>query len=185
MAATLFFFMTPEDEQVLLRQLETRAFEVYPEIFDADFIPFAASAENQPLLDESACASACYLHLPAAGEAVARVLRRGPNAGRLELDEVASAVFHYERSLIDEDGALRSGRLWAELVAVGDKTRRERKPDLLHVAFEEIRTYFKRRAVHSNPPGFFIGPDAARKAKAGGLTLREAGRKGGRFVPHR
>ncbi len=180
MAATLFFFMTPEDEQAFLRQLAPRAFEAYPEVFDANFTAFAIGAESQPALVESAY----YLHLPQAGDAIARTLRRGPNAGRMELDEVASAVFHYERSIADGAGELRSGRLWAELVAVGDKAHRARKPDLLHVAFEEVRAYFKRRYVRSNPPGFFIGPDAARQAKAG-LTLREAGRKGGRFVPHR
>lgn len=180
MAATLFFFMTPEDEQAFLRQLEPRAFEAYPEIFPPHFTALPVSAEGQDALVESAY----YLHLPKAGDAIARTLRRGPHAGQLALDEVASAVFHYERSLLDEAGELRSGRLWAELVAVGDKAHRARKPDLLHVAFEEVRAYFKRRYARSNPPGFFIGPDAARKAKSG-LLLRESGRKGGLYVPHR
>ena len=180
MAATLFFFMTPEDERAFLRQIEPRAFEAYPEIFDPSFEPIAVNADCQPQLIESAY----YLHLPLAGDAVARTLRRGKNTGMLEIDEVASAVFHYERSLIDEAGELRSGRLWAELVAVGDKAKRERKPDLLHVVFEEVRAHFKRRYIRSNPPGFFIGPDAARRHKSG-LLLREAGRKGALHVPHR
>ena len=181
MAATIFFFMAPEDERAFLRQLAPRGFVAYPEISDPDFTPIPIDDGAQPLLTESAY----YLHLPAAGEVFGRAIRRGRTAGRMEIDEVASAVFHYQRSLIDEEtGELRSGRLWAELVAVGDKLHRQRKADLLHVAFEEVRALMKRRFVRSDPPGFFIGPDAVRQAKAG-LVLREEGRKGGVFRPHR
>ncbi len=181
MAATIFFFMTPEDERAFLRQLAPRGFEAYPEISDPGFTPIPIDGDAQPLLDEGAY----YLHLPSAGEVFGRTLRRGRNAGRMEIDEVASAVFHYQRSLMDEEtGELKSGRLWAELVAVGDKLHRERKADLLHVAFEEIRTFMKRRFVRSDPPGFFIGPDAVRQAKSG-LVLREDGHRGGVFRPHR
>lgn len=181
MAATIFFFMTAEDEKAFFRLLEPRGFQFYPEFSDADYQPVAVNAGLRDTLDEPSG----YLHLPEAGEVYGRTIRRGPNAGMMEVDEVASAVFHYERSLVDEEtGELRSGRLWAELVAVGDKLKRERKPDLMHVVFEEIRAFMKKRYVHSNPAGFFIGPDAARKCKAG-LVLREAGRKGGVFTTHR
>ena len=181
MAATIFFFMTDEDEKAFFRLLEQRNFQIYPEISDPDYEPEAVTPEMQPSLTEDAY----YLHLPEAGQVFGRVIRRGKNAGMMELDEIASAVFHYERSRLDgETGELRSGRIWAELVAVGDKMRRDRKPDLLHVVFEEVRSFMKKRYIRSDPPGFFIGPDAGRKAKAG-LVLREAGRKGNLYSPHR
>lgn len=181
MAATIFFFMTEEDERGFFRLLAQRNFQIYPEISDPGYEPEAVTPELQPSLTEEAY----YLHLPAAGQVFGRVIRRGRNAGMMELDEIASAVFHYERSLMDaETGELRSGRIWAELVAVGDKMRRDRKPDLLHVAFEEVRAFMKKRYIRSDPPGFFIGPDAARKAKSG-LKLRSSGRKGELYSPHR
>ena len=54
MAATLFFFMTPEDERAFLRQIEPRAFEASPEIFDPSFEPIAVNADCQQELIESA-----------------------------------------------------------------------------------------------------------------------------------
>jgi hypothetical protein len=179
MAATLFFFMAPEDEVAFFRALENRHYELYPEAFDPDYQPLLATAENVAKLTDDSY----YMLLPEAGEPVARMLRRGPNAGRMEIDEVGSPVIHIDRSM-EIDGELRSGRLWAELVAVGDKTHRERKAAVLQVAFEELRTYFKKRFHHSDPSGFFIGPVAGRRFKEG-LPLREAGRKGGLVKPHR
>lgn len=179
MAATLFFFMAPEDEVTFFRALERRHFELYPEAFDPDYKPLVASAANLKLMTEDSY----YMLLPEAGEVVARVIRRGPNARRMELDELASPVIHIDRS-VEIDGELRSGRLWAELVEVGDKSHRQRKADVLHVAFEEMRTYFKKNGHHSDPSGFFIGMAAARRYKAG-TPLRAAGRKGELVKPYR
>ncbi len=179
MASTLTYFMTPEDELAFLRELEKWKFEVYPEVVDPRYKPFFATAENQGLLvDES-----YYLAMPEAGDAKARTIKRGKNAGMLEIEEVGSPVFHFERSL-ELDGELRSGRIWGELEVVGDRKMKMRKPDLLRVAFEGMRDYFKRRYHRSNPPGIFVGPQAARRANQG-LVLREAGRKGELYKVHR
>jgi hypothetical protein len=179
MANTLSFFMAPEDEAAFLRALEPERLTLYPEIYEPSFEPFPAAAESAGLLS----GEAYYLALPAAGELVLRQLKRGPHAGLLEIDEISSPVFHFERSLmVDEE--LRSGRIWAELDAVGDRQHRLTKPDLMRSVFDRMRTHFKKRYRRSQPLGFFVGQMAARRA-AEGLALREAGRKGVRVIPYR
>jgi hypothetical protein len=119
-----------------------------------------------------------------AGEPVGRIVRKGPHKGMQEIDEIRSPVLHLERSQIDEDGQLRSGRLWAELEALGDRQRLLAKPDLLRSVFEKVRDFFKKTYRRSNPQGFFVGPHAARRTSQG-LLLREAGRKGELVVPYK
>lgn len=172
MPSTLFYFMLPEDELSFLRDIEKHKFEVYPEASEPGYQPFLASATRAADFKDPAY----YFGVPAAGEMVARVIKRGKDAGLYELDETRSPVFHYERSLF-EDGELRSGRLWAELEVIQDPNRRDTKPDLMRAMFEDMRTFFKKRFRRSKPTGFFVGPHAARKAHEG-LLLREAGRKG-------
>lgn len=181
MASTISYFLLPEDELTFLRALEPHRLEVYPEVFDASYRPFAAGAETAERLS----ADAYYLALTAAGEAVGRQIRRGPHAGLLEIDEIASPVLHYERSLFDAEGELRSGRLWTELEVVGDRQKRLHKPDLMRSVFEDIRDWFKKRCHRSKPNGFFVGRAAARRVTSEGLQLREAGRKGERVVPYK
>lgn len=179
MASTLTYFMTPEDERAFLRELEKWRLEVYPEVIDPQYQPFLATAENHELFTDEAY----YLALSEAGDPIARSIKRGRNAGMLEIEEVGSPVFHFARSL-KEGSELRSGRIWADLEAVAGRKMEMRKPDLLRVAFEEMRSYFKRRYHRSNPPGIFIGPHAARQANQG-LKLREAGRKGDLYKVYR
>lgn len=180
MANTLSFFMTPEDELAFLRMLEPLALQAFPEACDPHFDPFRASPANASKFT----ADAYYLLLTEAGDPVLRAIKRGPHAGMLEIDEIRSPVVHWERSLLDEDGQLRSGRLWAELEAVGDRQHQLRKPDLLRARFEELRSFFKKRFMRSKPVGHFIGPVAARRAREG-LVLREAGRKGELVVAYK
>jgi len=179
MANTVSYFLLPDDETAFLRSLEPHRLEVYPEVFEASYRPFVASAQSFGALS----ADAYYLALPAAGEPVGRRIRRGPHVGLLELDEVASPVLHYERSLFDAEGQLRSGRLWTELEAAGDRQKRLVKPELMRGVFEAICSWFKKRCLHSKPKGYFIGHAAARRVRAEGLVLREAGRKGIAVVP--
>jgi hypothetical protein len=178
MANTLSFFMDKDDEVAFLRALEKHRLEIYPEAIPAGYRPLLAG----PSSAESLVQDAYYLALP--DEAIAvRVIKRGPFAGCSEIDEVRSPVLHYARSLPDETGELRSGRLWVELEATGDRQRLGGKSDLLRVAFEDARAFFKRRFRRSTPAGFFVGPVAARKANEG-LALREAGRKGELVRPY-
>lgn len=179
MASTLSFFMTPEDELAFARALEPLQLEVYPEVSEKGYRPFLIGAGTVASLTEDAY----YLAAPAAGELVAREVRRGPHKGMLEIDEVRSPVMHYERSRMEE-GELRSGRLWAELEILGDRQHLLSKPDLLRQVFERLRSHFKKHFHHSRPVGFFVGPHAARRAH-GGLVLREAGRKGGVIAPYK
>lgn len=179
MANTLLFFFTDEDEVAFFRALEPLDFEVYPEVSPKGYQPFKATAANAAKLEDEAY----YLAAPQFGELVCREVRKGPHRGMLELDEIRSPVVHYERSRMDEEGELRSGKLWAELDVAGDRQKLAKKPDLLRTAFDRIRTYLK-KLHHSEPAGFFIGHHAARKAKEG-LVLREAGRKGETVVPYK
>ena len=179
MASTVSYFFLPEDELAFLRALEPHHLEVYPEAFEERYRPFVAGAQTADKLT----ADAYYLLLPAAGEAVGRQIRRGPHRGLMEIDEIASPALHYERSLFDADGKLRSGRLWTELEVLGDRQKRLTKPDLMRSVFEEICGWLKKRCLRSKPSGFFIGHVAARRATSEGLLLREAGRKGECVVP--
>jgi hypothetical protein len=180
MATTIPYFMTPDDEKAFLRSVESLGFDVYPEASEHGYRPFRASGDNAELFTDEAY----YFALPTAGELIAREIRRGPHKGMLELDEVRSPVIHYARSLM-EDGELRSGRLWSELEATGDRQHLMTKPDLLRSVVDTIRTYFKKHYRHSKPAGYFIGPNAARKAAQEGLVLREAGRKGKVITPYK
>ncbi len=96
MAVTLSYFMLPEDELSFLRAVEALGLVVFPEAWPVGYRPFPADAEAAALLGEEAY----YLALPAAGEVVAREVRRGPQKGLLEIDEVRSPVVHFERSLL-------------------------------------------------------------------------------------
>jgi hypothetical protein len=178
MATTLQFFMTAEDEVAFLRAIEPVKFEVFPEAWPRDFRPFVACAGSAPLVTDDAY----YLALPSLGEMVTREIRRGPHKGMREVDEVRSPVMHWERSRVDEDGELRSGRIWAELEIAGDRQKLMTKPDLLRSAFDRLRAVFRKHYHHSDPAGFFVGPFASRRAHEG-LVLREAGRKGETVVP--
>ncbi len=179
MANTLEFFFTDEDEVAFFRSLEPLDFEVYPEVSPKGYRPFKATAANASRLVEEAY----YLAAPQFGELVCREVRKGPHKGMLELDEVRSPAIHYERSRLDEEGELRSGKLWAELEVLGDRQKLMTKPDLLRAAFDRLRGYLK-KLHHSQPTGFFIGHHAARRFKDG-LVLREAGRKGETVVPYK
>ena len=178
MANTLFFFMTDEDEVAFFRSLEPLAIVVYPEVSEKGYEPFPASAANASRLTEEAY----YLAMPQFGEMVSREVRKGPHKGMMELDEITSPVIHYQRSLVDEDGQLRSGKIWAELDVVGDRQKLMKKPDLLRGVFDRLRTHFKKHFHHSEPNGFFVGSVASRRAKEG-LVLRVAGRKGETVTP--
>ena len=97
----------------------------------------------------------------------------------LEIAEVPSPVFHYERSLLNDDGELVGGRLWAELEVTGAVDARDRgKPLALRRIFEDIHQFFRKSWRRSDPKGWWIGPAAAARAKSGRLFLREPGHKG-------
>jgi hypothetical protein len=171
MALQIRFFMAEEDERELLRRLERLALELWPELTEPSAQPEIASPAVV-LSDD-----AYYL---AAGDVVGNPIKKGPQRGRYRIDEVASPVIYFFRSRVDEDGELRSGYFWAETEAHGDQARLGGKSARFHAAVRELREFVTLRFRKSAPikgTTYFVGPAAARLAKAG-LALREEGRKG-------
>src|SRR5512138_3674342 len=111
MAATLRYFMLPEDERAFFRALARHEITLYPEIVPPDWVAPRASDEVVPSLDHDAY----YLAVERLAPVIVHTVKRGPDKGSLKIEEVPSPVFHYERSLRNEDGELVGGRLWAEL----------------------------------------------------------------------
>jgi hypothetical protein len=178
MADVLTFFMAPADEVAFFRALEPMGFSIVPEIVPAGWEPIRVSAPLAGELD----GQSYYLAAEALGPVEVRPIKRGPNRGSMEVDEIRSPVIHYERS-VREGEELRSGHLWAELVVSGDIHGNAGKSEAFRQLFERVRAYIK-RFRRSQPVGVWIGPAAARLAGTG-VKLREAGRKGELYRPFR
>jgi hypothetical protein len=174
MGATVHYFMLPEDERGLFRLLARRGVTVYPELVPPGFEPLAAGEDTPEKLD----GSAYYLALERLGPVIAHPIKRGPDQGLMKIEEVPSPVFHYERSVRNEDGELVAGRIWAELEIDDDPNSRKGKPYALKALFLEIQDFFKKSWRRSEPKGFWVGPHAATAWKRGELKLRESGHKG-------
>jgi len=160
--------MAPEDERDLLRRLERLQLELWPALSDPGF--------QAPLVTESSTLEDPSYYL-AAGDVIGYPIKKGPDRGRWAIDEVASPVIFWSRSLPDEDGELRSGSFWAETEAAGDNARTGGKPPRFHRVVKELAETIKSRYRKSSPVKgtiYFVGPAAARA----GLRLREEGRKG-------
>ncbi len=175
MPATVRYFMLPDDERALFRLLERREITVYPEVLPPGYAAFRADAGAVARL----LGEAYYLAAERLGPVVVRPVKRGPDRGMLEIEEVPSPVLHYERSLVAESGELVGGRLWAELDVTDDPGSRLGKPSGLRDLFDEIHRFFRKSFLRSDPKGWWIGPRAAAAAKREGLVLREPGHRGG------
>jgi len=165
MALQIRFFMAEEDERELLRRLERLELELWPERTETTAQPPVASPAVA-LEDD-----AYYL---AAGDIIGSPIKKGPNRGQYRIDEVVSPVIYFFRSRPDEDGELRSGYFWAETEAHGDQARLGGKSARFHAAVRELKEFVAQRFRKSAPvkgSTYFVGPAAARLAKAG-LTLR-------------
>ncbi len=168
MALQIRFFMAPEDERELLRRLAPLQLELWPSLSDPGFAA--------PLADERVALEEPSYYL-AAGDVIGYPIKKGRDRGRWKIDEVASPVIFFSRSLPDEDGELRSGCFWAETEAAGDNARTGGKPPRFHKVVRELTELIKSRYRKSSPVKgtiYFVGPAAARA----GLKLREEGRKG-------
>ncbi len=174
MAATVGYFMLPEDERSLFRQLARRELTMYPELIPPGHVPLRVEENAAAALDEPAY----YIAAERLGPVVVHRVKRGRGRGMLEIEEIPSPVFHYERSLRNEAGELVSGRIWAELDVTDDATDRRGKPRALRALFDEIHQLFRKSWRRSDPKGFWIGPHAAAAWKRGEIVLREAGHRG-------
>jgi hypothetical protein len=175
LALQIRFFMSPDDERELLRRLAPLQLELWPVLSDPGY--------SAPLVGEKIELSEPGYYF-AAGEVAGYPLKKGPDRGKWKIDEVASPVIYFSRSLPDEDGELRSGYFWAETEAAGDNSRLGGKPARFLRAVRELQELIKSRYRRSSPVKgaiYFIGPAAARL----GTLLREEGRKGERVQVYR
>ncbi len=178
MARHIRFFMSLEDERQFLDELVQFEMTIWPQLVPADHEGVKVTGALADTLTEPLY----YLALEQLGPVLANKIKRGPDLGKWRVDEVKSAVIQWERSIVDEDGQLRAGRIWAELKNSGDPLRRVQKNVRFEGIFRKMEDTLKKRARRSDPVGFFILPHAARLADQG-LVLREDGRKGGLVRP--
>ena len=174
MAATLHYFMLPEDERAVFRHLARRELTLYPELVPPGYVPLRLDEHAVEKLD----ASGWYIAAERLGPVIVHPVKRGPDKGMLAIEEVPSPVFHYERSVPNDAGELVAGRLWAELDVTDDVEDKRGKPLALKAIFEEIHHLFRKNWRRSDPKGFWVGPKAAAASKRRELVLREAGHKG-------
>lgn len=174
MAATLHYFMLPEDERALFRHLARRDLTLYPELIPPGHVPVRVDEHAVEKLD----GASWYIAAERLGPVVVHPIKRGPDKGMLEIEEVPSPVFHYERSVRNDAGELLGGRLWAELDITDDVEDKRGKPLALKSLFQEIHDLFRKNWRRSDPKGFWVGPHAGAAWKRGDLVLREAGHKG-------
>lgn len=180
MASTFEFVLAPEDENQIFELLSRYEMTVYPERFSAGYVaPKVAAGCLDGIEMES-----CYLAAENLGPLHLHVVKRGKAVGTSEIDENQSPVIHFNRCIIDEDGALRSGRMWMWLDIGGDARRNPAFPDALRKVWIQLRNYFLSRATKSQPDGYFIGPHAVEQHDKG-LVLKETGHRGRVLKPYR
>lgn len=177
MAHTLYYFMLPEDEVAVFRHLAHREITAYPELVPPGFTPVPVDEHAGKKLD----AEAWYLAVERLGPVIVHPIKKGPDRGMMKIEEVPSPVFHFERSVRNEQGELVGGRLWAELEVTDDPDDRRGKPRALKAIFEDVHQLFRKNWRRSDPKGYWIGPHAAAAWKRGDLVLREPGHKGRTF----
>jgi hypothetical protein len=173
-ASTVQLFLLPEDERALLRQLGRHGLTAYPELVAPGWEPPPVGERLAEVLG----GSAWYLAAERLGPVVAQPVKRGPDKGMLEIEEVPSPVFHFERSLRNEEGELVAGRIWVDLEGGDGSAGRPGKPYGLRRILEDLQAWCRRTLRRSDPKGWWIGPRAAEAWKRGELVLREAGHKG-------
>jgi hypothetical protein len=173
-AATLRYFLLPDDERALFRHLARHGLTVYPELVAPGWRAPRADETVLPALD----GPAYYLAAERLGPVVAHPVKRGPDRGMLRIQEVPSPVLHYQRSLPNQAGELVAGRLWVDLEGADAATSEPGKPYALRLIFEDLHSWCRKTLRRSDPKGWWVGPRAAQAWKRRELVLREEGHKG-------
>jgi hypothetical protein len=179
-ASLIRFIFAADDEVAFLRAIEGQGLQVYPVRVPPGWKPFTARPEAVAELPEEAL----YLAAVRVGPVQVDKVKRGPDKGAWRVDEVRSPVIYFERSRLNEDGELESGKLWAELDITPQTGRRDAAPELFRRTFQDVEAWFRRACRKSEPVGFWIGPHAARQFKEG-LVLRDAEPRGSVVRPYR
>jgi hypothetical protein len=180
MPTAIDIVFAPEDEAQLFEFLERFHLTVYPDRIPPGYSPFLVRRDTAARLVEPSY----YLAAEEVGPIQVRTVKKGRDRGATRIDETSSPVIHYDRSIKDELGQLRSGQLWTELNITGDVQRNSAFPDTYRRVWLQMREHLISRCHRSNPPGYLVGIQAARLARAG-LVLREAGRKGDLLEVHK
>ncbi len=181
MANTLFFFMAPDDEVAFFRMLERYVFDVYPRRVPPDYKGFRAAADAHPDLPEDDL----YLVASEIGAAAVDKVKRGPDKGYWRIDEVRSPVIYMQRSRLNEDGELLSGKLWAELDITPQTGRKSAADHRFRTFFLEIESWVKKNFRKGDPKDYWVGPRVARHVKEENLVLRIDAHRGGTVIVHR
>lgn len=179
MAEVIHFFFAPEDEELFFEFLARYGLELYPEFVPSGWEPLPVARGVGAGLTETGW----YLAAPRIGEVRLQPVKRGRHKGRWNIDETRSPVIHYERSFLDEDGVLRSGRLWAHLDIAGEVSRNA-PPEAFRSMWLQIREHLSKICVRSRPVGWLVAPGAARAVRRG-IALRDSDHKGARVEPYR
>lgn len=172
MANTLKFFMEPPDEEAFFRFLGQFTFEVYPRRVPPDWVAFRANEDAVSKLPEEDL----YLAATEVGPVLVDKVKRGHDKGAWRVDEVRSPVIYYERCKVNDEGELVAGKLWAEMDVTPQTGRRDPAPDRFRKIVLEVEEFFKKRFRKGDRPGFYVGPQAAKRVKEG-LVLRDSGHK--------
>ncbi len=173
MPTVLKLVLAPEDEKQLFSFLTPFHLTAYPDRVPRGYVPIVVDADAAQKLVEPAY----YLAAEELATLSMRPVKRGKDKGALAIDETGSPVLHYRRSIFDDAGELRSGRLWCELNLTGDMQRNPAFPEPFRKMLLAIREHLQTRLHRSDPPGWVVGAHAARLSKAGTI-LREEGRHG-------
>lgn len=180
MATTFKLFMEPEDERAFFRFLGTLHLEIYPRRVPPGWKGLRADEAALEALPEEDL----YLAATEVGPVLVDKVKRGPDKGLWRVDEVRSPVIFYERCRTNEEGELVAGKLWAEMEVTPQTGRRDPAPDRFRKLVMEVEGFVKKRFRKGDRPGFFVGPQAARSAKAG-LVLRDSEHRGGTVHPYK
>jgi hypothetical protein len=98
-------------------------------------------------------------------------IKRGPDKGKLRVDEIRSPVIFWERCVQEVPGELLCGQLWAELEVTPETGRRKAAPDAFRTLYLEIESRIKKSYRKGHPKGYWVGKEAAAAFKAGRLKL--------------
>jgi hypothetical protein len=179
MAKVIRFFMDEEDERAVVRFLSRGQYEVYPVRVPPDWEAFAPSEDTYERLPQE-----MYLAATDCGNVLVDKVKRGKDKGAWRVDEVRSPVIYWERSSVNDEGELVSGKFWVELDVTPQTGRRDAAPDRFRRAVVELEEFLRKTFRKSEPMGFVVGAHAARRHKEG-LVLRDSEHRGGTVRPFR
>ncbi|MCL2626576.1 MAG: hypothetical protein FWD46_07165 [Cystobacterineae bacterium] len=167
MAQQLLVFMLPEDERAFVHMLEPYALEAFPRRIPEGYKSPKVCLKNFERLPEEAL----YLAFSQAAPLQVDKIKRGPDKGKLRINEIFSPVIFWERCIQETPGELLCGQLWAQLEVRPETGRRLAAPDAFRSLYLEVESRIKKSFRKGHPKGYWVGKEAAMAHKAGRLKL--------------